>query len=84
MIKKKGQAKFQVCPICKHEFFTEWARQVTFQNCVRIDKTGASDYEHADVNEFDDEFEVIEWTCENCGVSVRIDDKGKLEAVPEN
>lgn len=83
MIKKKSRT-YQACPICENESFTEWSRQVTYQEDVRVDADGNSDYEQADVNEFSDEYEVIEWVCQNCGVSLRLSKNGKLQAVPEN
>ena len=69
--------KFQSCPICKHQYFTEWAEQVTSQDDVRVDLKGKGDYDQAGTNEFSDEFKVLEYVCHKCSAVLIIQD-GKL------
>lgn len=84
IMKRKKSYKYLTCPICNHELFTEWAKQVTMQEDVKIYEGGGRDYSEAGLNEMTDDFEVIEWMCQNCGVTVRPGYDGELIVVAEN
>lgn len=59
--------EYLACPKCGCTEFTEYAKQFTSQAHVKIDKkTRKPDYDGADMWEASDDFEVINYECEQC------------------